>query len=95
VLVEGPFDALSVWQATGMPAIAIGGVTVSRRMRHDLAQLAGKLHIMLDGEAMHNSIKLRFALMDQHHCTTIVVPEGKDPGNLEPEKIKELLCRNK
>ncbi|MCP4452683.1 MAG: hypothetical protein GY809_14570, partial [Planctomycetes bacterium] len=91
VLVEGPMDALMVWQATGLPVIALGGVTISRRMDWDLSQLVkGKLFIMLDGAAVGNSIKLFNQLMDRYTCDIIPLPYKKDPGDLTPKEIRTL-----
>ena len=93
VLVEGPMDALMVWQATGLPVIALGGVTISRRMDWDLSQLVqGKLYIMLDGAALGNSIKLYQKLMDRYESKIIPLPYKKDPGDLMPKEIRKLLC---
>lgn len=92
VLVEGPMDALRVWQATGLPVIALGGVTISARMEWDLEQLVRrKLYIMLDGEALANAIKLFSKLMDRYSSVIVPLAEGTDPGDLEPQEVRKLL----
>ena len=94
VLVEGPMDALKVWQTTSLPVVAIGGSTISERIMDDLSYLVRHtVHIMLDGEAINKSIDLFHKLMDQYVCQIIPIDVGKDPGNLDPEVIRELLCR--
>lgn len=93
VLVEGPFDAIAVWQATGMPVIAIGGTTMSKRIEHDVRTLVrANVHIMLDADAHAKALQLRDQLSDQYSPHIHMLDDGSDPASVEPELIREMLA---
>lgn len=92
VLVEGVFDAIAVWEATGTPVIALGGVSLSRLVEDDIRRLVSKrLTIMLDSDALPNALTIFDKMMDKYSCRIIQVPEGHDPGSMSKEMIREAL----
>jgi len=93
VLVEGPLDAINVWQSTGRPVMAIGGVTLSRRIVMDLDQLIQrKVVVMLDGEALANSIDICNELMHRYQFRLVPLDWGVDPGELSEQELKARLA---
>lgn len=92
VLVEGVFDAIAVWEATGTPVIAIGGVSLSKLIEDDIRRMVDKrLTIMLDSDALPNAVQLFDRLMDKYSCRIILLPEGADPGSMSMNEIREAV----
>lgn len=92
VLVEGPFDAIAVWQATGLPVISIGGKVLSKQAELDLRQLVrGKLWIMLDGDAQGAAMTLKDRLMDKFVCTQVMLQGRMDPADMPPDEIRRRI----
>lgn len=101
VVVEGAFDALAVVKHTPDTAIALGGKYLPRYLRKPLRQeisrailySVGEVVVALDGDAMAQSLTL---------AKTMPVPPrmpvrlahfeyGEDPGNVSPERLREVL----
>lgn len=94
VLVEGPLDAIAVWQATGMPVISIGGTSLSKRIEHDIRALVqDNVHIMLDGDAHIKALELRTRLEDRYSPIIHLLNRYKDdPGSITHEELRGRLC---
>lgn len=92
VLVEGPFDAIAVYQHTGMNAIAVGGTSLSKRVEHDIRQLVSKtVHILLDGDAGVKALSMYEQLADRFKVKVHLLPDEEDPGTLNPEQLRRVL----
>jgi len=92
VLVEGPFDAIAVWQATGLPAVALGGKSMSKQVEFDLRKLVReRLTIMLDADAQAAALTLSDQLMDQYKLRLITLPDGTDPADTASRALRQLL----
>ena len=95
VVVEGPFDAIAVWQATGLPVVALGGKTLSHKAEHDLRKLVRReVRIMLDGNATLAAMKLQSCLMDEYECKLVVLEGQDDPADVSPDTIRNLVLGN-
>ena len=93
VVVEGVFDAIRVHQA-GFCVAAIGGTALPEYLRRDLLDLvlpAGRIHVMLDSDAMANNIKLGVALTSARDTVMHILPRGADPGGMTEDQIRELM----
>ena len=92
VLVEGVFDAIAVWQATGLPVLALGGKTISAVVEREVRQLVREhVTIMLDGDAVAQAIDLSQKLMDLYSTKLVVPAMGADPGSMSAEELKVRL----
>lgn len=93
VVVEGPFDAIAVWQATGMTTIALGGKSLSKNVEIDLRSLVHEnLYIMLDNDAQDAALRLCDQLMDQFSIKLITYNNAKDPADISPDSLRNLLA---
>lgn len=93
VVVEGPFDAIAVWQATGLPTVALGGKSLSRHVEHDLRRLVReKVVIMLDGDAGAAALTLSDKLMDQYTTQLVTLEDGCDPADTAPDVLRLLTA---
>ena len=93
VLVEGIFDALAVHQA-GYHAVALGGKSLPKYLRQDLltiTQDCGMITVLLDSDALASALTIRNQLSDQRQVAIRVCPPGKDPGDMTPDEIKEII----
>ncbi len=93
VVCEGPFDAISIWQA-GYVAAAIGGKALPTYLIPDVTSSlrdGGELIIMLDKVALGDALKMRRQLESKVSNVRIAVPPTGDPGDMRPEEIKEML----
>ena len=93
VLVEGVFDAISVYLA-GYHAIALGGKSLPRYLKPELLTLTtgcGILVVMLDSDALAQAITLRNQLSDRKLVDIAVCPSGQDPGSMSPGQIREQV----
>lgn len=92
VLVEGPFDAIAVWQATGIPTIALGGKTMSRAVEQNIRSLVkGRVWVFLDGDAQVAAVRIKEQLMDKYTCSLVMLDGRVDPADLEPAEIRERV----
>jgi len=91
VLVEGPFDAIQVHQA-GYPVAALGGTVIPKHFRSILLDMAkDKLVLFLDHDALAKAVRLARDLAGLREVDIVRPPKGKDPGDLTPTEIKEIL----
>ena len=92
VVVEGPFDAIAVWQATGMPVVALGGKTISKRVEFDLRKLVREsLVVMLDADAHAAALTLKDTLMDQYSVKLVALEEGTDPADTNSDVLRSHI----
>ena len=91
VVVEGPFDAIACYQA-GYFTAALGGTTLPRHLKKILLDMArSQVVIFLDHDALTKAVKLAKNLEAHADVRIVRPPRGKDPGDLNPNEIKELL----
>ena len=91
VLVEGALDAIAVW--TYIPNVtvaALGGKSLPRYNVTSLRQLcAGRLHVMLDSDALGSALTLQNRLRTFFDVRVVVLPDGEDPSSMG-EKLREV-----
>lgn len=76
--VEGVFDAIIHFQATGLPTVAIGGKTLPAYLMPQVNVVsAGQRVVMLDADALQYSVRLA----KQIGGTFRVLPPGEDPAS--------------
>lgn len=93
VVVEGVFDAIAVWEATGAAVIAIGGVSLSKLIEDDIRSLVSeRLTFMLDSDALQNFFALFERMMDRYDSRVVLLPDGEDPGSMTGVQIREAMC---
>jgi hypothetical protein len=95
VAVEGPFDAMAVYQV-GYMAVALGGKTLAKHLERLLADLCHNrgysIAVCLDGDALTASIALSARLRDLGIDNGIVALDfGEDPASIGIDKLRELL----
>jgi DNA primase len=91
VVVEGVFDALAVYQGTGLDVVALCGKSLPKYLVPDLAQVvSGQVDVLLDGDAIGDAFKIRAALATKFAVRIIVLPINTDPADAG-EQLKELL----
>ena len=93
VIVEGVMDAIMVRQA-GFGAVALGGKSLPRYLANSLLTGARRyetIDVMLDPDALDAALRLRASLSDRADVRVIPL-DDKDPGDMSPEEIKEILC---
>lgn len=91
IVVEGVFDAISISQATGKMAIALGGKACPRYLRGDvLALVRDSITVCLDADAFADALKLRNSLATKRNVSLALLPPGEDPSSMG-EAIKEVL----
>jgi len=93
VIVEGCFDAIRCAEA-GCYAVALGGKSLPKYLMQDLLRLSEPfecVYIMLDGDAMSASLKLRNQLSPYKRSIVVVLPDGTDPADHSEQQIQALL----
>jgi hypothetical protein len=89
VVVEGPFDAIRVWQA-GFTAAALGGKHMPSYLEDSLHGLGpNKVTVMLDKDATLDAMKL--ARRIRARKVRVVKPPADDPGDSSIESLQEVL----
>lgn len=90
-VVEGTFDAIAVWAVLQQPVVALGGKTLTRRLEHDILELAEEqVTLLLDGGAGHAAIKIRNKLYARRDVRILRLRGKDDPSSLGPE-LKEWV----
>lgn len=100
VFVEGPFDAIRVWQA-GYSACALLGNSLGEKKADIVLSHLERLDprrvwVLLDADAESHALKLTYFLQ-RHGIPGRNATEGlsllgrKDPGECTPEEIVSLL----
>jgi DNA primase len=93
VLVEGVFDAMAVERA-GFAAVALHGKSLSKHLVKfflTTAKKYSKISIMLDTDALAASFKIRNQLLSQRAIGICAYPPGRDPAEMQPEEIQEIV----
>lgn len=93
-IVEGVFDAIAVERA-GYSAVALGGKSLPTYLVRNLLTLAGRhdtIVVALDSDALDASLRIRAQLSDRMAVKIVTPPTGRDPGDMEPGEIQEMLC---
>lgn len=91
VVVEGPFDAMRVWQAGCRPVAALLGTELSSAQRALLAT-APRVVVMLDGDdAGRQGARKLLAALAPRPVLVVRLPEGRDPADLDDEGLRHLL----
>lgn len=91
VLAEGVFDAITIYQTTGLPAVALGGKALPRYLEQDLLMVAAdRVVVLLDGDALAAAVKLKRRLVPRRNVTVVPLKDGQDPSSLGGE-LREIL----
>ena len=91
VLVEGPFDAMRLWQVGLRSVVALLGKSLSPAQRA-LVLSAPKCVVMLDGDDAGRDGARRLAAALTPHPTQLVgLPDGLDPADLNQEELRHLV----
>ena len=87
-LVEGPFDAISVKNN----CIPLFGKTLSKRLKLKLLEYdVPMVHILLDNDALKDSIKICEFLIKNSIPTKLIILDGKDPNIIGFEKTWQII----
>jgi hypothetical protein len=100
VFVEGPFDAIRVWQA-GLSACALLGNSLGEKkaaivLSHLERLDPRRVWVLLDSDAENHALRVTYFLQ-RHGIPARNATEGlshlgrKDPGECTPEEIESLL----
>lgn len=92
VVVEGPFDALAVDQATGLPVGALLGSEVHPRQLLALSTFS-HVTVMVDPDQAGSKAAQQLESLARHvRLGRVVLPPGEDPDSLRPRTVlAELL----
>lgn len=98
VVVEGVFDAITVWRALlqRTPVIALGGTSLSAINELELRGLVGRyVFLMLDRDTggIKGTAKLVNQLRDRYQVVDLaplVLEEGEDPGSAKEESLARM-----
>ena len=93
VIVEGVFDALACEDA-GYSAVALGGKSLPSYLVRNLLTVAagyGTIVVALDSDALDSALRIRAQLSDRMAVKIVTPPTGKDPGDMSPAEIQEML----
>lgn len=91
VVVEGPFDAMRIWQAGFRAVVALLGSTATPSQQLLLAT-APKVIVMLDGDAAgRDGARTIARALTPVPVLVVDLPDGKDPADLPEEDIRRIL----
>ena len=93
VLVEGVFDAMAVNRA-GFAAVALHGKSLPRYLVKYLLTAAENyaiISIMLDTDALGAAFRARNQLLSQRAVNICAYPPGRDPAEMQPDEIREIV----
>jgi len=85
VVVEGAFDAMSVYSRTNYPCVALGGKVLPKHLEphmKELLQDVAEVVVLLDREAVKDALKLRHrlaGLLPKAKVRVVICP-GDDPA---------------
>lgn len=98
VIVEGQIDAILVDGATGIPSVAPLGEGFSPTHVRIVSD-ANPAYVVLfpdnDSAGRVQASKIAYALDGRFFLQLAVPPEGKDPGDLTPDEIRECVENSK
>ena len=84
--VEGVFDAIMHFQATGKPTVAIGGKTLPAYLMPQVDSVSsGRRVVLLDSDALAYSVRLAKQLGGSFK----VLPAGEDPASFYSKKVTQ------
>lgn len=93
-LVEGVFDAMAVYQHCGEPAVALCGKSLPKYLVPDLLYLVHTdIIIMLDSDAMAQSLRIMRQLSHARRTQIVPLPPGEDPASMGPA-LKEYVSEH-
>lgn len=88
ILVEGPLDAAKI----GPPAIALLGKSMSLTQAELIKEKFGKIIIVADNDKAGQECKqCIYKRLEPYPVDDVIVPEGKDAGELSYEAARELV----
>lgn len=91
VAVEGPFDAMRVWQAGLRAVVALLGSTASPTQQA-LLSTAPNVIVMLDGDtAGRRGARNLARTLTSKSVTVVDLPDGYDPADLPDEHVHSIL----
>ena len=92
VMVEGFFDAIYL-RDQGFPAFAIMGTHLSNLQVEKIVRFCRSVTVLLDGDAagIAASERVLHSLQNRLPVRSIPLPTGKDPDDLSPLDLAELL----
>lgn len=91
VIVEGPFDAMRVWQAGHRCVVALLGSSPTQAQADLLARATTRV-LMLDGDPGGRDGARRLAsLLPNRHIHIIDLPDGTDPADLPTPALRSIL----
>jgi len=92
VVTEGVFDAVMVYQWTGISALALCGKSLPRYLEADfLALTQSSTRLLLDGDALSAALRIRARFSDRRTIRVVPLPVNEDPASMGL-RLKELLC---
>ena len=96
VVVEGYFDCLKVHQAGYRSVVALMGTALSALPEKLLRERFRRVVLMLDGDRSGREATERIAAQLAGKCSLqlVMVPDGKQPDQMEGEEIRALLAPN-
>jgi len=93
VLVEGPTDAINLWNCGVRYPICLLGMPTKTQLR-SIASMSKDVYVMGDGdkggERFNTLCKEELDKLDCY-CSVVEMPEGMDPGQLERSQVNVLL----
>lgn len=96
ILVEGVIDVLKFWDAGIRNAVAVLGAYISKQQKMLLDQIGvEKILVCLDGDRAGADAGRKVTnYLGQYFSTRhIIIPEGKDPGDLSKVELRALVTR--
>ena len=94
VIVEGPFDAIAVSEATDSLSVALCGTAMTRTQTSQLATNGDGVILCLDSDPAGQAATVRSALMlwDQKLSTSVArLPQAGDPASLPHNQLVQAL----
>jgi DNA primase len=93
ILVEGCFACMYLWQA-GFPSLALLGSTLSKEQEGMLISRFEKVLLLFDGDAAGRKATddCLVRLGRKLWVKALILPDGKQPDDLVPEAIAELIA---
>jgi len=91
VVVEGPFDAMRVWQSGSRHVVALLGTELSSA-QHALLAAAPRVVVMFDGDDAGRQGARRLAsTLAPRPVRVVRLPQGRDPADLDDETLRAVL----
>ena len=96
IVCEGVFDVLKLWEHTEYTPLGLLGSRISGEQIDSLMGFE-KLFLFLDGDdaGRNGTARLKAKLSGRLTLFDVKVPDGEDPGSLDPDAIHYLLETSK